>query len=115
MTTTKNLPKKSAKKSAKRAAPAKKRPYVIVRTYSAGVHCGELVAQDGREVTLANASRIWRWRGANTLHELALRGADTKDHTRISEKVTSILLIGAIEVIPCTAAASLNLGIPRWL
>lgn len=45
----------------------------IIRTYSAGVHVGTLESHEGTVVTLSNASRIWRWRGANTLHELALR------------------------------------------
>ena len=36
---------------------------VLIRTYSAGVHYGELVSRKGREVTLANARRVWRWRG----------------------------------------------------
>jgi len=32
-------------------AKATKRKYVVVRTYSAGVHAGELVSRDGKEVT----------------------------------------------------------------
>jgi hypothetical protein len=43
--------------------------YVIVRTYSAGVHFGRLVARRGKEVDLADARRIWFWKGANTLNE----------------------------------------------
>ena len=46
----------------------------IIRTYSAGVHVGTLKSHDGTTVVLTDASRIWRWRGANTLHELALHG-----------------------------------------
>lgn len=91
----------------------KKNPIVVVRTYSAGVHVGELVARKGREVTLANAHRVWRWRGANTLHELAQRGA-AQEYTRISEPVASILLLDAIEVIPCSDVAAKNLRTPRW-
>ena len=34
------------------------KPYVIVRTYSAGVFAGELVARNGREVELSNARRL---------------------------------------------------------
>lgn len=79
-------------------------PYVLVRTYSAGVHFGRLVKRNGREVTLANARRVWRWRGANTLNELALRGP-TKEYSRISETVPTIDLLEAIEVIPCLPAA----------
>jgi hypothetical protein len=47
---------------------------VIIRTYSAGVHFGELVSQEGKEVVLKNARRIWSWRGANTLNEVSLVG-----------------------------------------
>lgn len=86
---------------------------VIVRTYSAGVHVGRLVSRDGREVTLAQARRIWRWRGANTLHELALRGAD-KEWTRISEPVPTILLTEAVEIVPCSDEAAKNLSRSRW-
>lgn len=41
-----------------------KKKEVIVRTYSAGVHVGELVSHKGTEVTLKNARRIWKWVGA---------------------------------------------------
>jgi hypothetical protein len=91
----------------------KKNPIVLIRTYSAGVHVGELVARDGREVTLRDAHRIWRWRGANTLHELSQRGAD-QEWTRISERVPEIVLTEAIEVIPCTDLAASDLRSPRW-
>lgn len=106
----KQTSKKSTKKSTK---PATKRPYVVVRTYSAGVHCGLLVSTDGPRTTLTKASRIWRWRGANTLHEVSLHGVD-QDYTRISEQVDHIELPGTIEVIHATAKAQKNLSVPRW-
>ena len=93
----------------------KAKPFVVVRTYSAGVHVGTLVARTGREVTLADARRVWRWRGANTLHELALTGADLKSHTRISEPVPTITLTEAVEVIEASDAAKENLSRSRWL
>lgn len=86
---------------------------VIVRTYSAGVHVGTLASQDGKIVTLRDARRIWRWRGANTLHELSQRGA-AKEWTRISEPVPSVLLTEAIEIIPVAPAAIENLKQSRW-
>lgn len=85
---------------------------VIVRTYSAGVHFGTLVARDGREVTLSAARRIWRWNGANTLNEIALRGV--LPTSRISDPVPSILLTEAIEVIPCSEAAVASLKGATW-
>lgn len=87
--------------------------FVLVRTYSAGVHCGILQSLKDKQAKLTNARRIWRWRGANTLSELALRGA-AQDYTRISEPVPEILLTEAIEVIPCELAAHENLTQSRW-
>lgn len=86
---------------------------VLIRTYSAGVHFGKLDKREGREVTLTNARRVWQWRGARTLSEMALRGVDTKS-SRISEAVPSILLLEAIEVIPVTEEAAKNLYAAEW-
>lgn len=87
--------------------------FVLVRTYSAGVHFGLLASRNGREVRLLDAQRIWSWTGANTLSEISLRGvgADSK----ISEQVESITLTEAIEVIPCTDAARNNLRGIKWM
>lgn len=87
--------------------------YVVVRTYSAGVHVGTLAAHAGTEVTLSGARRIWYWKGANTLHEIALRGVDKKA-SKVSEPVESITLTEAIEIIPTTAEAAENLGSVVW-
>jgi hypothetical protein len=89
---------------------------VLVRTYSAGVHVGTPVGKlKGKEITLKNAHRIWRWQGANTLHELSQEGASSTSFTRISEIVPSITLTEATEVIPCSTKAAKNLTTPRWL
>ncbi len=89
--------------------------FVIIRTTGAGVHCGTLEKEGKRSVTLTNARRIWRWRGANTLHEMALRGASLTEFTRISEPVESITIRDVHEIIPCTDAAQENLTQSRWL
>jgi hypothetical protein len=86
--------------------------YVIVRTYSAGVHFGRLVERNGKEVQLAAARRIWSWRGANTLHEIALHGVGPE--SKISEAVASIVLTEAIEVIECASDGAKNLEAARW-
>lgn len=87
--------------------------FVIVRTFSAGVHTGFLVSMDGRQVELREARRIWRWSGANTLNEVSLRGCNNS-YTRISEAVERIILTEAIEVICCTPEAENNLRGSRW-
>jgi hypothetical protein len=88
--------------------------FVIVRSRDAGVHCGTLEnIADGGMVTLFDARRIWRWRGANTLSELSQRGAD-QEWTRISVPVPEIVIIGACEIIPCSVVARENLTRSRW-
>ena len=49
-------------------------PYVICRTYSAGVFAGYLAARNGKEVKLIKARRLWYWSGAASLSQLAVEG-----------------------------------------
>jgi hypothetical protein len=77
---------------------------VLVRTYSAGVHVGELEARDGTTVLLKNARRIWTWRGAFTLSEVATKGI-AKSGSRMSVAVPMIELTQAIEILATTEEA----------
>ena len=87
---------------------------VLFRTYSAGVHFGEIVSvsQDGKRVDLRNARRIWSWCGANTLNEIALHGVGPG--SKISETVPEITLTEVIEQIPCQPEAVENLNKAGW-
>lgn len=78
--------------------------YCIIRTYSAGVHCGIVEDIAGTEVILKNARRIHYWDGAFTLSAIALSGAG--NGTRMSVAVPEILLTEAIEVLPCSPNAT---------
>ncbi|MFT3973297.1 MAG: hypothetical protein QM699_07570 [Amaricoccus sp.] len=81
--------------------------YVIIRTYSAGVHAGELMRRDGREVELRNARRLWRWHTADrgiSLSEVATAGINASK-SRVCETLPSIILTEAIEIIPATDVA----------
>jgi hypothetical protein len=83
---------------------------VIIRTYSAGVHVGNLDEEWIRAdqiVTLKNARRIWRWRGANTLNEIATNGVTRSEYTRISDPVEKIKL-NPIEIIPVKSGVDLS-------
>ena len=91
--------------------PTKKK-YVVIRTFSAGVHVGELVSRKGKEVKLSNARRIWSWKGANSLNEIALRGVAAG--SRVSETVPEIELTEAIEIIPCAPAGEKTLRSATW-
>lgn len=78
---------------------------VIVRTYSAGVHMGELAERNGKEVLLKNAKRIWYWEGAATLSQLAVDGPGKPEKTKIPVAVPEIFLTEAIEIIPVSKKA----------
>lgn len=84
-----------------------KKPFVVVRTYSAGVHVGTLEDREGKEVQLVNARRLWSWEGAFTLNAVASHGVGKG--SRLSVPVRSIILTEAIEVIECSAEAAANL------
>lgn len=100
--------------SATSASPAVGK-FCVIRTVAAGVHVGTVESVNEQTVVLSDARRVWRWRGANTLHELSQRGASLTEFTRISEPVASITLLDAIEVLPCSADARKNLEVSRWL
>jgi hypothetical protein len=89
--------------------------YVIVRTYSAGVHAGTLQSRNGKECVLINARRIWYWEGAATLSQLALSGTSKPDRCKFPEPVPEILLTEAIEIIPVSDSAKLSIeNVPIW-
>lgn len=90
-----------------------KKPVVLVRTFSAGVHFGALENRKGKEVVLTGARRIWFWKGANTLHEIALHGVSVSG-SKVSEAVPEITLTEAIEVIPMAVEAVAAMGSAKW-
>lgn len=82
---------------------------VIIRTYSAGVHFGELIDKEGKEVILKNARRLWYWKTTNkgiSLSEVANSGL-AKD-SKVCAAVDAIWL-EAVEIIPCTKEAIKNI------
>ena len=90
-------------------------PYVIIRTYSAGVHAGYLKNRDGKEVVLFNSRRLWKWAGAFTLSEIALNGVSKPDECRFASALPRIILTEAIEIIECTdKARKIIEGVPTY-
>ncbi len=73
--------------------------YVLVRCYSAGVHCGVLVSQDGDLVTLREARRLWSWTAKEgvALSGVAVHGLAAG---KVDTQVAEVRLTGAIAVIP---------------
>ena len=83
--------------------------YVVVRTYSAGVHCGVLEARLGREVVLADARTLTSWNldgihghVSNVAAVGPVRGVATKP-------VPRLVVTEAIAVMETTAQAEKRL------
>ena len=78
--------------------------FVIIRTYSAGVHFGELSEKAGSEVILKNARRLYYWKtnGGISLSEVAKTGLH--DDSKVCSTLDGIWL-DAIEIIPCSLDA----------
>ena len=92
-----------------------KENYVIVRTYSAGVFAGEQVKRDGKEVTLKNARRLWYWKGAASLSQLAMEGVGQPESCKFPCEVSWIVLTEAIEILAVTERAFKSIqGVKIW-
>lgn len=90
-------------------------PYVIVRTYSAGVFAGTLTDRAGKEVTLTNARRLWYWDGAASLSQLAQSGTSKPKSCKFPEVVSQVILTEAIEILSVTPDAQKSIeGVPVW-
>ena len=77
----------------------------LIRTYSAGVHIGDVAwinTNNSMEVKLSNALRLWSWeQGGLSLSDIANKGVVKARLNRTGE----VFLTNAIEFIPTTTEA----------
>ena len=87
-------------------------PFVMIRTYSAGVHFGFLKSKEytaaGTIVELINSRRVYYWSGAMTLSQLSLDGTSKPNDCKFTVEIPLIEL-NAIEIIAITEKAKENL------
>ena len=89
--------------------------YVIVRGDRSGVIAGVLESQNGRQVTLRQVRRLWRWNGATECLQIAMEGVKKPKDCRFTMTADSVTLLDAIEIIPATEAAEANIkAVPVW-
>lgn len=89
--------------------------YCMVRTNSAGVFAGTLAERNGKEARLTDARRMWYWRGAASLSELATEGPSTPRECKFPAPVSEVLLTEVIEIIPITDRARKRIAeVPEW-
>ena len=90
---------------------------VIVRTEHAGVFYGWLREYDqkDRSVEIRDCRRIWYWSGAASLSEMALSGVKRPRDCKFSVTVSSIVVMGVKEILPCTEDAVKSIeSVPVW-
>ena len=74
----------------------------LVRTYSAGVHIGDVAYAKGMEVKLENALRLWKWEGGGLSLSAVANNGIVKGRLN---KTGEVFLTNAIEFIPTTKEA----------
>ena len=91
-----------------------KKPYVVIRTYSAGVFAGYLISRKGKEAVMEGARRLWYWKGAASLSQIATEGVKCPLECKFAVPV-NITLTEVIEIIQTTKAAQKNIeGVSEW-
>lgn len=89
--------------------------YVIVRDNMAGVFFGILEKKEGTEITLKDARKFYRYAGANTVEDLADKGAMGVEDCKLTVSVRQIVLSNYCQILPCTEKAiTQNSTIPVW-
>lgn len=93
--------------------------YYIVRTEKAGVFFGKILKKEntpaGNEVTMTEARRLWRWRGAATLSQLSIDGVSNPGGCKFPAPVDEIVVTNAKEIITCTDKAVESIkSVPVW-
>jgi hypothetical protein len=102
----------------KLAAPVDGKPFVIVRSYGAGVFAGYLRSRtaeaSGVSVVLDRCIRLWRWTGCS-LSQVANDGVAGSGENKFSMPTDGHEICQAIEIIPATEKARLAIqGIAPW-
>jgi len=86
--------------------PYKSHPMIgkrcLVRTYSAGVHIGDVVSVDDNGTMLKNALRLWKWEGGGLSLSAVASNGIVKGRLN---KTGDVFLTNAIEFIPTTDKA----------
>ena len=82
---------------------------VIIRADRAGVFYGTLAEVESNgdklQVALTDLRRLWYWDGACSLTQLAEEGTKKPDKCKFTIRQASAVIIGVIEILPCTEAA----------
>ena len=92
---------------------------VIIRSYEAGVFFGTLneveQAKDNYTVELLNCRRLWYWKGACSITQLAVDGTKDPDGCQFTITEPSIVISSVIELHECSKKAIKSIeSVAEW-
>ena len=88
---------------------------VIIRAVAAGVFCGEIKDRDGKDVVMKSCRRLWYWKGAASLSQMAIDGVSCPNECQFSVVTYNHEILDVCEIIPCTEKAVTSImGAPEW-
>lgn len=106
--------------SKKTKSNPRQKKFYIIRTYSAGVFFANVVSSKItagiKESVITNSRRLWYWKGAASLSQMAMEGVSCPNECKFTAPVTTKQTVtNVIEVIECTSKATTNLkDVPIW-
>lgn len=89
--------------------------YFIVRCDRAGVFFGQIKERSSEEVTMVNVRKLWYWKGACAVEEIAMNGVKNPSECKFTVTIREMVIENPIQIIPCTdeAVKSIN-GVKEW-
>ena len=88
--------------------------FVVIRSRDSGCHAGYLKSEQGNNVELVNARRIWNWHGATTLSQLAAEGVKEPEKCKFGQAV-DLTVYMICEKIAATEQARASIeGVKEW-
>lgn len=86
--------------------------YCLIRGRDSGVFAGyvESVSEDGKQVVLLNARRLWFWDGAASLSQLAMEGVSKPKNCKFPCEMAKVRITDVIEIINATDEAKASIS-----
>lgn len=93
----------------------KKEQYSIVRCNGAGVFMAIVVSRKGTEAVLKDSRRLWYWKGASSLSQLAVDGVKYPNECKFPVAMPHQEVTGVLEVIRVSDKAKASVdSVPVW-
>jgi len=93
----------------------KKGDYVVVRGDRSGVFAGYLKSMNKQEVILTKGRKLWYWKGAYTIENLAVDGTSNPSKCNFTVVVDEMVITDVIQVLPTTKKAEKVVkGVKEW-